>query len=72
MKKCLSDMCFKQLKFASDLHFHLLEENIFKMTEIQEKCLRKLVFILITVKNAFNLITFLCIAVYVNLGKWLN
>lgn len=42
------------------------------MTELQGKHLRKLVFILGTVKNAFNLIIFLCITVYINLRKWLN
>lgn len=42
------------------------------MTELQEKHLRKLVFILVRVKNAFNLIIFLCVALYINLGKWLN
>lgn len=72
MKICLSDTCFKQLKFASDRNFKLLKESILKMKELQEKHLRKLVFILGTVKNAFNLIIFLCIAVYINLGKWLN
>lgn len=63
---------FQTINFASDRHFKLLKESLLKMTELQEKHLRKLVFIWGTVKNAFNLIIFLCIAVYINLGKWLN